>query len=94
MIRKNSIHTEPIKWENHIKWFEEKLADKNIIFLIAEDNDLFVGEIRLDKQYHITIHLAASHRGKGLGTGLIEAAAARMDAPVVAQIKDDVAVKP
>ena len=36
-VRESSLNTAPISWDNHIKWFSQKLKDDKCFFYIAED---------------------------------------------------------
>ena len=75
IVRQNSIHTEKIEWNNHIKWFKNKINSKDSIFYIAEDNNNFIGYCRLDKEkdyWVITIHISDKYRGKGYGSKIIK----------------------
>ena len=71
-VRLNSFHTEIIKWDEHVKWFHNKLAASDSFFYVLEFNNNFAGYLRLDKdranEWIITIHIVKSFRGKGLGT--------------------------
>lgn len=75
VVRKNSINQEKIKWEDHIQWFNRKIADKNSIFYVACENNNFVGYCRLDKnekdEWVVTIHLDSNFRNKGYGKRLL-----------------------
>jgi RimJ/RimL family protein N-acetyltransferase len=79
-VRAVSFSTEPIPWEGHVKWFEEKLTDLDCLFLIAENGQSReVGQIRYDLQGAeavVSISLAPSARGKGYGTAMIAESAA------------------
>lgn len=81
-VRAASFSADPISWETHTAWFDEKLrsaqgsAAKNII-LIAEDEEANpVGQIRFDArpdgEWEVDVSLAKSMRGRGLGSDLIE----------------------
>jgi RimJ/RimL family protein N-acetyltransferase len=75
--RKNSYSTDEIQWENHIKWFHKKLNDSTCkIYIFKLEND-FCGMARIEKsgdEAIIGISVAASHRGKGLSSQIIERA--------------------
>jgi UDP-2,4-diacetamido-2,4,6-trideoxy-beta-L-altropyranose hydrolase len=81
-VRAASFSTDPISWETHTAWFDERLrasqssAAQNII-LIAEDEEANpVGQIRFDARpdgdWEVDVSLAKSMRGRGLGSVLIE----------------------
>lgn len=76
VVRENSINQNKIRWEDHVKWFENKISDDNSVFYIASYLDSFVGYARLDKslkenKWIITIHLKSDFRNRGLGKILI-----------------------
>lgn len=70
-VRKNSFHFKKIDWEEHVKWYNSKLTDKNSLFYVAYDNDIFIGYCRLDKneknEWIITVHINPEMRSKGYG---------------------------
>lgn len=71
LVRANSINPEPIFWENHVNWFNNKIMDKDSVFYIVNNskND-FMGYVRLDKNesnWVLTIHFKNEYRGKGFG---------------------------
>lgn len=73
-VRRNSIHSEKIDWNNHVKWFTNKIDSAESIFYTAEDDSVFVGYCRLDKEndiWIVTIHISPAMRGKGYGTKII-----------------------
>ncbi len=73
-VRKNSINQEPILYENHCKWFREKLNDKNTIFYIGQVNDIPFGQIRIERkgEYdYINYTIDKNFRGMGLGKILV-----------------------
>ena len=72
-VRANAINTEPVEWEGHCKWFENKLQSSSKI-LILEDSTP-VGQIRLDvvdNHYLIDYSVQSNQRGKGYGKILLE----------------------
>jgi sugar phosphate isomerase/epimerase/L-amino acid N-acyltransferase YncA len=80
IVRQSSINSEPIIWDNHVLWFQNKLNDEQSHFYVIKNKEHdFVGYVRFDKEqdtpaYVITIHLASEYRGKGLGSSLISQA--------------------
>ena len=74
LVRSMSIHQNKIAWEDHVKWFSDKLKSKDSIFYILEVAKKLCGYCRLDRddnQWFITIHLASNYRHKGLGRTLL-----------------------
>ena len=75
-VRAVSFSSEPIPWNSHFAWFEQRLTDAQSRLRIATEHDGDpVGQIRFDfgseKSATISISLASGVRGKGLGTQLI-----------------------
>jgi len=74
-----SFSPEPIIYEQHVKWFENRLDDANCCFFVAEDSHReAVGQIRFDlkdKEALISISLDRKFRGQGHGARIIELAA-------------------
>lgn len=68
--RKNSFHTEEILYENHVKWFQEKLASSQIDMYLACKNQVPIGQIRLNYEDNIAMisySVSKEERGKGYG---------------------------
>lgn len=69
-VRQYSINKNKILWEDHVKWFNNVLKDKNIVFyVVTDENNSFLGQIRykLEKDNAIvSISLSDNLRGKGL----------------------------
>jgi RimJ/RimL family protein N-acetyltransferase len=67
--RENSFDTKPIIYENHVKWFSQKIQDKKALLLIFEDeNNTPIGQIRIenkDNEHVIGISIDTNFRGKG-----------------------------
>lgn len=75
--RKNSFHSEPVNYEEHVEWFEKKYTDDNCRIYIFCDGKLEVGMLRLDFEENeavISYSIAKEFRNKGYGRKLIEAA--------------------
>jgi len=71
IVRNNSFNSEIILFENHVKWFNNKLKDRNTVFYIIRNiNQEFVSQIRLEKEnennWIISISIVEKFRGKGL----------------------------
>lgn len=73
--RNQSLNTEPILWENHIHWFQQKLNSNRDVILIMENNGKPAGQIRFEKKEEhtlISFMLDKNERGKGLGYHLLK----------------------
>lgn len=80
-VREFSFTPEPIPWERHEAWFEDRTRDPNCRFYVAlDDAGDPVGQIRfeLDPTGRAEVHLsiAAEHRGRGYGTTMLRRACA------------------
>lgn len=90
VTRRSSFSTELVDWPDYLRWLEGKLADPRCRFYLAEMKELPIGQVRFDREVDgsavISIGLGPRHRGRGLGTALIEASVARVraDASVTA----------
>jgi UDP-2,4-diacetamido-2,4,6-trideoxy-beta-L-altropyranose hydrolase len=78
-VRENSTNSEHIIWENHVKWFENRLDDENYLFLIAEnENAEFMGQVRHEfekTQAVVSISIAPDFRGLDLAAPIISKSA-------------------
>jgi RimJ/RimL family protein N-acetyltransferase len=76
--RAASFSTEPIAYDDHVKWLTAKLRDRNVFILIAVgDGDVEIGYVRLDVHgdaAEMSLSLDRAHRGRGLGASTIRAA--------------------
>lgn len=75
-VRQNSINKAQIKWEDHIKWYNERLKNENYLFLIIYNKENnFLGQIRFEikgKEALISISVSKEIRGKGLASEIIK----------------------
>ncbi len=70
LIRESSFDTNRIKFNQHKKWFINKLEDNSCLFLIAEYKKNLIGQIRFNidsKTAIISIGIAKDYRGLGIG---------------------------
>ena len=75
-IRSVSFHPRHISREEHEMWYQQKLTDKNCIFMIISNKAKdFIGSIRFDltkpNTYLVSVYLAKIFRGYGIGTQAI-----------------------
>ena len=80
-VRSLSFSTDPITWENHVKWLKGKLSDPSCLFFIAEIDNVPIGQVRFDiknGEAIISVSLESSYRGKGIGTSLIALSTSRI----------------
>jgi len=75
-VRQQSINKNQIKWEEHSNWFQEKINNKNYLFLLAFDkDDNFIGQIRFQVENSsavVSISITKDFRGKGLSKKIIK----------------------
>jgi RimJ/RimL family protein N-acetyltransferase len=75
-VRSNSLNVETILWEEHLKWFKNKLQSQSKIYLLLKDM-IPVGQIRfdlIDKFWIVDYSIDEKFRGKGLGKIIVELA--------------------
>lgn len=74
-VRQFSINSEPIKWEEHVKWFERVLNDPLILFYAAYNENGFVGQVRFNLLENgsalVSISMGKKSRGKGYSRELL-----------------------
>lgn len=74
-VRENSTFTDPINWDDHTKWFNDKLSDENYLILVVEDeSDNFIGQVRykIEKNHAIiSISISPDFRGLDLAAPMI-----------------------
>jgi UDP-2,4-diacetamido-2,4,6-trideoxy-beta-L-altropyranose hydrolase len=74
-VRSSAVHTEPILWESHRKWFAHKMRDEESRLFVMEAKGLPVGQIRFDAaagEARISYSLDPIVRGRGWGKRLVE----------------------
>jgi RimJ/RimL family protein N-acetyltransferase len=74
-VRKNSYQKDPISFENHIKWFTNKLNSPDCFFyLFLAEGSVPAGQVRIDKsgdEIIIGISIDEKFRGKHLGSEML-----------------------
>jgi UDP-2,4-diacetamido-2,4,6-trideoxy-beta-L-altropyranose hydrolase len=74
-VRNNSINKEPVKFNNHIEWYKQKLNTDCTRIYIMEYGGSPVGQVRFDKWkgcWLIDYSVAKEYRGLGFGKILIQ----------------------
>ena len=83
-VRASSINQSPISLDEHQKWFSSKLCTQGHYMWIVTYGGANVGVVRIDARSTgvaiVSIVLADSARGKGLGTDSLRAACTRFEA--------------
>src|SRR5438045_785214 len=75
LVREQSLSTEKISYEDHLKWFSNKISDLNCHLYIAYLNGSPAGMIRFDINLNtskINYLVDKSLRGRGVGTAIVE----------------------
>lgn len=68
-VRKNSFNNNKILYEDHIKWFNNKINSDKCIIFIVQFKYTPVGQVRIDIEGEtglISYSIDKSYRGKGL----------------------------
>ncbi|MFN4122574.1 MAG: UDP-2,4-diacetamido-2,4,6-trideoxy-beta-L-altropyranose hydrolase [Flavobacteriales bacterium] len=74
-VRKNSLNPNPIIWEEHLKWYSNKINSALTVIYILEYNQVPLGQIRLDMVddfWQIDYSIDSRFRGISLGTLMID----------------------
>jgi RimJ/RimL family protein N-acetyltransferase len=77
--RGNSFDSNIVTWEEHVKWFNEKVYDPNYSFYLFQNkNDDYIGQIRINKVNEIDsiigVSVCSNHRGLGYGSQILKEA--------------------
>lgn len=73
-VRKNAFNPKKIKYEEHVKWYLDRLISNDSIILILTDGYDYLGQLRLDvKECNGIISYSVNklYRKSGLGTFMI-----------------------
>ena len=74
LVRSNSFSTDPIPYENHVKWFNNVMQRDDVVLFVLMDNDKAIGQIRItifDSVAEISYSIASEFRGKGFGSKIV-----------------------
>lgn len=93
LVRANSINKNKILWDDHVKWFNNRVKNIDEPFYIAEtpEGD-FVAQIRFNKEegFVISVSIDKNFRGRGFGAKIIEEATKELNNfPIIAYVKPD-----
>jgi ribosomal protein S18 acetylase RimI-like enzyme len=75
VVRLNSFNTYKIRFEDHVKWFEQKILDNNNLFLVTEIDNDFAGQVRFDFKGDgavVSLSITKKYRELGLGVNILE----------------------
>jgi RimJ/RimL family protein N-acetyltransferase len=96
LVRKNSLNTEMIQWEDHVDWFKKKLNNEDTFMFVMEMNSQPVGQIRFEKKanlYEIFYSIDSTQRGKSLGKRIVSLGMQEMQKIIGKTIKFKAIVK-
>lgn len=88
--RANFNNTQPVLWEEHIKWLSMALADPNRKILIASRDGCDVATVRIDMVAgirRVSWAVAPEYRFQGIGRSMLRQALAGEVNPLEAEIK-------
>lgn len=74
VVRSNSFSSEPIPYENHVKWFNRSLNKDDVHLFVLMEDDVPVGQIRInisDAVAEISYSISSEFRGKGYGRKIV-----------------------
>jgi UDP-2,4-diacetamido-2,4,6-trideoxy-beta-L-altropyranose hydrolase len=78
-VRELSYDSKEISWEQHEKWFAEKIVDTDYVFYVFQNlNNDFLGQVRFQRldevNYLVSISVGSEYRGLGYGSKFLEMA--------------------
>ncbi len=79
LVRQNSISVKVVAWEDHQKWFKNKINDKNSFLFLAESERNLIGQVRFDCENSgagavISYSISNDFRGLGLAKKMLKQA--------------------
>jgi UDP-2,4-diacetamido-2,4,6-trideoxy-beta-L-altropyranose hydrolase len=78
LVRQVSFSSQTIPWDQHVRWFQSRLADSTEMFLIVEDaENRPLGQIRYTlgiERAEVSITMDPDFRGKGFGSAALSMA--------------------
>jgi UDP-2,4-diacetamido-2,4,6-trideoxy-beta-L-altropyranose hydrolase len=77
LVRQNSINTKIIGWDEHQKWFNNKLNSSSSFLYLAENKQSRIGQVRFDcenSEATINYSISIDYRGLGLGKEILKQA--------------------
>ena len=98
-VRRNSVHSGEIRWEDHVAWFARMLTSPDCIFFIVELEGEPIGQIRFNRSergWECSASLLEQWRGKGLSPRFVRAALIRSGLPealAMTRVSNDGAIR-
>jgi L-amino acid N-acyltransferase YncA len=89
-VRAQSLRSEPVPFMDHARWFARRITDADSPIWVIEEYRQAVGVIRLDPPAYgrarISIAIAESVRGRGVGRIAVATVCTRWRRPIVAEV--------
>ena len=78
-VRANSFNPDLIRWDEHVDWFRQKLADPNcLIYVVVDEESTPIGQVRFDINYEgsaeVDVSIDVKARNKGYGSAALKLA--------------------
>lgn len=104
LVRANSFNQNKIEYEEHCKWFEKTVEDKNTLFFLVfsdESEKEFVGQIRFKRENEnsnecvISLSITEQFRGKHIAKEFLELGINKLQKDwknidtIIAEVKDE-----
>jgi RimJ/RimL family protein N-acetyltransferase len=74
----NSFNSQPINFDDHSKWYDDKLKNKNSLYLIGEIGMSPIGVVRFDKDKNgktiVGVLIEKNYRGRNLAIPFLKLA--------------------
>ena len=72
-VRAKSFNSSIIKWEDHVKWFTDKISNPDYYFYLFQNQNLdYIGQVRIqkvkDNNSVIGVSVCSEQRGMGYGS--------------------------
>jgi RimJ/RimL family protein N-acetyltransferase len=81
-VRAASFNSNPIKWDEHVEWFNTRLQNSRCLYyIVLNDMGLPIGQVRFDTkgdQAEINVSISSDFRGHGFGGKAIRTASERL----------------
>ena len=94
VTRAQSRTSEPVNWEDHVKWLAARLDRPDGYLFIAERNGVPVGTVRFDQLriggHEVSIAVAPEQRSSGCGAAMLRAGCERIGpGAIYASVRED-----
>jgi len=74
-VRRNSFNQEKIPYEQHVKWFNNKINSNSSIIFLCYEGEIPVGVVRIEMeaaQGTISYSVDKNYRGKGVASSMLK----------------------